>query len=30
MKPVDDRIERFNDLMGTVGDFSLPQSYTNY
>ena len=33
MKPVDDRIERrysHHDLMGTVGDFSLPQSYTNY
>ena len=32
MKPVDDGIvRRFsqNDLVGTVSDFSLPQSYTN-
>ena len=31
-KPVDDGIARryrHNDLVGTVGDFSLPQSYTN-
>ena len=32
MKPVDDGIARrcsYNDLLGTVGDFSLPQSYKN-
>ena len=32
MKSVDDRIARRsnqNDLVGTVSDFSLPQSYTN-
>ena len=32
MKPVDDGIARrysHKDLVGTVGDFSLPQSYTN-
>ena len=32
MKPVDDRISRrysHIDLVGTVGDFSLPQSYIN-
>ena len=32
MKPGDDGITRrysHNDLVGTVGDFSLPQSYTN-
>ena len=32
MKPVDDGIARrytHNDLVGTVGDFPLPKTYTN-